>query len=258
LPKQAESETALYPAVKRFLEEAGYSCKGEIGGCDLLATREGNPPVIVELKRALNLEVILQAVDRLAVTDRVFIAVPSSRHALARLHDRRVRKLLRRIGLGLMAVGRTGRVEIALEPAAYRPRPNRRRYEALMREHQRRVGDPSIGGSTRRPIMTAYRQDALRCAAALQQRARATPSQIRTSTGVQPAGRILLRNVYGWFVRLERGCYGLSDAGRAALSLWAGEIDALTGAPSGGAAAAEQEPARSPSLPCAGKSLGRG
>jgi hypothetical protein len=34
------------------------------------------------------------------------------------------------------------------------------------------------------------------------------------------APKILLHNVYGWFVRVERGVYGLTEAGRAALVRW--------------------------------------
>lgn len=34
------------------------------------------------------------------------------------------------------------------------------------------------------------------------------------------APKILLRNVYGWFVKVERGVYTLSESGRAALVRW--------------------------------------
>ena len=34
-------ETSLYPAVKRFLEAAGFEVKGEVNGCDILALRHG-------------------------------------------------------------------------------------------------------------------------------------------------------------------------------------------------------------------------
>jgi hypothetical protein len=64
------------------------------------------------------------------------------------------------------------------------------------------------------PIMTAYRQQALACAAALYRR----PGRPRDPKGRIPdAPKILLRNVYGWFVRQERGLYALSDQGRPAL-----------------------------------------
>ena len=43
-------EAALYGPVKRFLEALGYEVKGEVRGCDLVARRGDEPPVIVELK----------------------------------------------------------------------------------------------------------------------------------------------------------------------------------------------------------------
>ena len=67
------------------------------------------------------------------------------------------------------------------------------------------------------PIMTAYRQHALACAAALSR----GPQRPRDLKGSIPdAPKILLRNVYGWFVRQERGLYALSEQGRAALGRW--------------------------------------
>ena len=59
-------ETTLYLPIKRFLEAAGYSVKGEIAGCDIVGLSVDEPPVVVicELKLSFNLELILQAVDR--------------------------------------------------------------------------------------------------------------------------------------------------------------------------------------------------
>ena len=62
--------------------------------------------------------------------------------------------------------------------------------------------------------MTAYRQQALACAALLQ----TGPGRPRVLRVVAPeAGRILVRNVYGWFERTQRGVYQLSSLGQAAL-----------------------------------------
>jgi hypothetical protein len=71
--------------------------------------------------------------------------------------------------------------------------------------------------------MTAYRQQALVCAAALTQ-GPARPRDLKG--GVPDAPKILLRNVYGWFVRVERGVYALSEGGKAALVRWASHLPA--------------------------------
>jgi hypothetical protein len=68
------AETDLYRPVKQFLEAQGYAVKGEIGPCDVVAVRGGEAPVVVELKERLSLSLILQAVDRLTVSDTVYVA----------------------------------------------------------------------------------------------------------------------------------------------------------------------------------------
>jgi hypothetical protein len=212
------AETALYPAVKRFLEAAGFEAKGEVCGCDIVAVRDGELPLlaIVEMKRGFNLDLLLQAVNRMRPADQVWLAVPMTRRGRDR--DPRVRRLCRLIGLGLMAVDvARDRVEVLVEPGPYKPRPDRHRRTRLLREHARRRGDPSPGGSTRQPVMTAYRQRALACAAGL----RAGPSRPRDLRQVTPdAGQILRRNVYGWFERTEPGMYRLTGLGQAALQRW--------------------------------------
>jgi len=212
-------ETSLYQPVKAFLEKAGYVVKGEVGGCDLVGLSEGDPPVVVicELKLSFNLELILQAVDRAAISDEVWIAAKSSAKGRGREADRRYRDLCRRLGIGMLAVSTAGDVSVIVGSISPMPRTNPKRRSRLMREHQRRRGDPVLGGSTRTPLMTAYRQQALGCAAALE----AGPLHVREiRSGVPDAGKILISNVYGWFERLDKGVYTLTEAGREALRRW--------------------------------------
>ncbi len=160
-------EADLYPAVKAFLEAQGFTVKAEIGPADVMAIRDPDPPVIVELKTALNLPLILQGVARQSLFADVYLAVPHPAKWTHRYRD--LTALLRRLGLGLLTVqGET--VEAHLDPAPYAPRLNPTRAGRLLREFQRRVGDPNTGGTTRVKRMTAYRQDALRLAAALASR----------------------------------------------------------------------------------------
>ncbi|MGJ4939690.1 DUF2161 domain-containing phosphodiesterase [Bradyrhizobium sp. HKCCYLS1011] len=212
-------ETALYMPVKRFLETLGFSVKGEIGGCDVVALKGDDPPIVVicELKQAFNLELLLQAVDRAGASDETWIAANLSARGKGREGDARYRNLCRRLGFGMLGVTTGGDVEVLVAPATTAPRRNPKKRSRLVSEHQRRKGDPALGGSTRAPIMTAYRQQALACASAL-----ATgPKRVRDLRPEIPdAAKILLRNVYGWFDRTERGVYALTESGRAALRRW--------------------------------------
>jgi hypothetical protein len=211
-------ETALYPPVKRFLERLGFTVKGEVGGCDLVALSSGDPPIVVigELKLSFNLELILQAVDRATACDEVWLAARFSERGKGRESDARYRNLCRRLGFGMLAVTKSGDVEVIVSPTTS-PRRDPKKRSRLIAEHRRRQGDPALGGSTRAPIMTAYRQQALACAFALSE----GPRRVRDlKSGIPDAPKILLHNVYGWFDRAERGIYLLTDAGRAALKRW--------------------------------------
>ena len=212
-------ETTLYLPVKRFLERLGFTVKGEIGGCDLVALSGDDPPVVVigELKLSFNLELILQAVDRAGACDEVWLAAKMSARGKGRESDARYRNLCRRLGFGMLGVTNSGAVEVLVKPPTSAPRRDPKKRSKLVSEHQRRIGDPVLGGSTRSPIMTAYRQQALACASALA----GGPGRVRDLRATIPdAGKILLHNVYGWFDRAERGVYVLTDAGRAALQRW--------------------------------------
>ena len=212
-------ETALYLPVKRFLEQLGFTVKGEIGGCDLVGLSAGDPPIVVigELKLAFNLELILQAVDRAPAGDEVWIAAKMSARGKGRESDARYRNLCRRLGFGMLGVTDRGEVEVLVKPPTAAPRREPRVRSRLVSEHQRRHGDPVLGGSTRAPIMTAYRQQALACASALAE----GPMRVGELRERCPdAGKILLNNVYGWFERTERGIYRLTESGHAALKRW--------------------------------------
>ena len=216
-PRHGVPETALYRPVKRYLEGLGFAVKGEVCGCDLVALRGDEPPMVVigELKLAFTLDLVLQAVDRAAACDEVWLAVRAA--ARGRVRDPRVRRLCRFLGFGLLGVSSAGAVKVLVEPRPWRPRQDRNRRTRLVHEHRNRIGDPALGGSTRQPIMTAYRQQALACAASLSQGPRRT-SELRSA--IPNAPKILLHNVYGWFIRVERGLYELTPEGSSALAQW--------------------------------------
>ena len=206
-------ESDLYAPVKALLEGQGYSVKGEIRGCDVVGIRGDEPPVIVELKRTFGLGLVLQGVDRLALSDIVYLAIGAWPKNM-----RNVKKLCRRLGLGLMIVG-AKRVDVLLDPAPYAPRKNNRKIGRLLGEHARRVGDPNRGGSsTKVPMMTAYRQTALRCAELLARNGPMKVAALRVAGDAPNAAAILRNDVYGWFERVERGVYALTPEGKRGLS----------------------------------------
>jgi hypothetical protein len=219
-------EADLYAPVKAHLEAFGYVVRGEVLDCDVLAhDAQTGQLIAVELKLSLGLPVIYQALGRLAGVDLVYIGVAVPPGARARRNwDGQLRdaiRLCRMLGLGLLSV-RNGQVTAHADPTPYTPRKSAARRGRLLSEFNRRSGDHNIGGTNRRPRVTAYREDALRCARALRAEVDGLrPAALRDRCGVARAATILRGNVYQWFEKLGPARYGLTAAGIAALEQYA-------------------------------------
>lgn len=217
-------ELDLYSPVKQLLESQGYAVKGEIGECDIMAVRNDDDPVVVELKLAFSLDVVLQAVNRLSISPSVYIGIPSSCKAF-RKRRRNVIKLLRMLGLGLMLIvvnSRKSRASVLLDPGEFQPRIHLKRRAKMLREFEQRRGDPMQGGSARRHgMMTAYRQKAIRIGQYLLENGPTKASIIAHSIEEMDTRAILYRNVYGWFDRLGEGIYSISPRGETEVTCWA-------------------------------------
>ncbi|MFT6437603.1 MAG: hypothetical protein ACJAVI_005679 [Candidatus Azotimanducaceae bacterium] len=216
-------ESDLYLPLKTYLESQGYEVKGEIHDCDVLAIRGEEAPIVVELKLSFNLNVILQAVERLSLTANVYIGVPRKTKIVAK-ERKRINKLLRRLGLGLILIEperKAGEVEVILDPTPYKPRESKARKQRLLGEFSKRVGDPNLGGSEKRKgIMTAYRQREITVAELLLKHGATKVAEVANKLEAPGAKRILYQNHHGWFARVERGIYELSPRGLSELPDW--------------------------------------
>ncbi len=135
-------ETSLYLPVKRHLESLGFTVKGEVGGCDLVALSGDDPPIVVigELKLSFNLELILQGVERAGACDEVWLAARLSMNGKGRESDARYRNLCRRLGFGMLGVTDQGSVEVLVAPSAVSPRRNPKKRSRLV------IGAPTPQG----------------------------------------------------------------------------------------------------------------
>ncbi len=223
-------EIDLYPPIKALLEGQGYEVKGEVGDADVVAVRGDEDPVIIELKTGVSLALFHQAIERQSVTDAVYVAVPRQTGAAAYKALLNNTKLCRRLGLGLITVRmKDGFTEIHLDPAPYRPRKSKDKKERLLKEFARRVGDPNNGGGAKRTgLITAYRQDALRCLKLLAENGPTKASEVAKATEVENARRIMADDHYGWFEREAVGIYTLTPVGQQALAEYAQELKNLS------------------------------
>ena len=211
-------EADLYAPVKAFLQRQGYEVKGEVGAADVVG-RRGDDLVIVELKLGFSLALFHQAMDRAVITDDVYVAVPAGGKGKALRNNV---KLARRLGLGVLTVRtRDGFVEALADPGPYAARKVARKKKAMLRAFDRLEGDPNAGGATRHGIVTGYRQDALKCARFLAVHGASRGAKVAEWAEVPTATRIMADDHYGWFTRVERGVYDLTDAGRKGLADWA-------------------------------------
>jgi hypothetical protein len=216
-------EIELYPPLKTYLENQGYEVKSEILNCDVVAIREGDATIVVELKLSLNLTILLQAVDRLKISNTIYIGVPTGLSVLKK-HRKQIVKLMRMLGLGLIVIdarSRIGNVDVLCDPGEYKPRQIKKHTQKLLKEFQERVGDPNSGGSSmQHGIMTAYRQKALAIAGYLQEQGATKAATIAKSLEEPKTRNILYDNVYGWFERLGQGIYTLSPRGNKEVPIW--------------------------------------
>lgn len=212
-------ESDLYLPLKSYLEGQGYESKAEIGACDIMAIRGDEAPVIVEMKTSFSLALVMQGIERQRLFDCVYLAVPAPPKKGWGQRYKDITALCRRLGLGLLVVDPVkGRVEAHLDPGAMLPARQLARAGKLLREFQRRVGDPNIGGTTGVKRMTAYRQDAIAVARALEAAGEAAPKDLALAAGVAKAGAILRDNHYGWFEKVGRGRYVLALSGQAVVA----------------------------------------
>ena len=225
-------ETDLYAPVRDFLAAQGFTVRAEVRGCDVTA-QKGDHVLVVELKLGFTLDLLLQAIRRQRVADLVYVAVPRPATAA---HEARLREnlpLLRRLELGLLVVDLRAAspvLTVALQPVPFERRRDAKGRRALLRELALRSGDDNSGGSTRRPLVTAYRENALLVAAALARSGPLAPRELRAmGTGAKTLP-ILRNNVYGWFERVDRALYRLQPAGEMALQTYADVVARVSAA----------------------------
>jgi hypothetical protein len=219
MPRHAFRETDLYPPLRDFLVSQGFTVRGEVRGCDIVATR-GDEVVIIEMKLQLNLQLLIQGARRQRMSDSVYVAVPRPDGSDPKGHQRGVQLLVRRLELGLIHVALESpvpTVQVLFHPLPYERKKNGNARRAVLREIAGRSGDYTPGGSTRVPILTAYREQCLRVACGLDLFGPLSPAELRSlGTGTKTLS-ILSGNFYEWFERVERGVYALRGDGREAL-----------------------------------------
>jgi len=206
-------ETELSAPVKAYLESHGYEVNCEVKDCDIVATR-GDDLIVVELKTSVNLTLLVQATKRQSISETVYVAVPAP--TKRNRQWRGTLTVLKRLELGLLLVeeGVMGMiVSKQFDPVPYQRKKNARRRRALLTEVADRSGDYNVAGSTQTTLMTAYRENAILIACCLSRLGPSSPKSLRNLGTGDKTTSILAANHYGWFQRIEKGVYRLTDQG---------------------------------------------
>ncbi len=212
------AETDLYAPIKAWLEARGFEVKAEVGAADVVAVRAGDEPVIIELKTSFSLVLLQQAVARQAITDAVYVAVPRWKGRAGWKAFAGNIGLCKRLGLGVLSVrAKDGAVEVHCDPVPFQPRKSKLRKARLLKAFSRLEGDPNTGGM-RGEKVTVYRQDAEKCAVFLSENGASKGRDVAKGTGVEKATTMMRDNHYGWFEKVDKGVYMLSETGVAALA----------------------------------------
>lgn len=218
-------EEDLYKPVQAYLIQQGYTVNSEVEHCDVTAVK-GDALIIVELKKNINLELIIQAAKRQRMTDLVYVAVPHPEKSIFSNRWKDLCHILRRLEIGLILVSITAKssdVRVEFHPSAFdrgkSKTKSQRKKLVLLGEIKERHGDYNTGGSTRKKLMTAYKEKAIHIACCLERFGQLKPRDLRLlGTDPKKTGDILLKNYYGWFDRLGNGFYSLNADGQKALS----------------------------------------
>lgn len=228
-------EKEMYEPLRQYLIDAGFEVRAEVKTCDLVA-RKPDQLIIVEMKRHLSFDLLVQAVERQGYADGVYVAIPKPAAFTQDKEWRARSRVLRQLGLGLLLVGRIGEcyfVETALmpEPVPEKPRQARaapKKRRSLEKEFANRRLDLNTGGTRGVPLVTAYRESALLVAHLLDIKGPLTPKALRL-LGSDPKKTlgILRLNPYGWFEARPEHTYALTTAGGEALITYAPLIDAF-------------------------------
>ena len=218
-------ESDLYLPLKKYLESQNYNVKGEVCDCDVVAIKADELPVIVELKLVLNLDVLLQGVDRLSVSSLIYIGIPYECKSFKKRKKLSLR-LLKMLGFGLILIDpKSNKVDVWLDPSEYKPRKVKLKKEQLLGEFHSRVGDPNLGGMTsKKGVLTSYRQKALKIALYLEKNESVKASIISKELEEPKARDIMYKNFYGWFDRVSTGLYKLSSKGKVEIGVWLNKV----------------------------------
>ena len=200
-------ESDLYVSLEAYFLKKGYNVQGEVCDCDLVAVKR-DEIIIVELKKSFNVKLLYQAVRRLPITEKVYVAVfkPVARQKMS--YWQMLKSLCRRLSIGLFVID-GNEVKLLVEPGAFNAKSSAAKKRKLLQEMQGRKASINLGGVTGKKLQTAYLESAVHIAVLLKKHKALSPADLKRLGTSKKTHSILYHNHYNWFQKNERGIYGL-------------------------------------------------
>ncbi len=207
-------EEELYMPVKKYFEKKGFTVKGEVMDCDIVCV-SNNIVLIVELKRNFNLKLVYQAIERQKITDYVYVAVPRPKN-FQKTEVKNMIGLLKKLNIGLITVNfgeKRNFVQIILDPAVPEKTTKQINFKQqdVLREFNERKCDFNIGGKNKTKILTAYREKSIEIACFLEILGQSSGAELKKTGCDKNSTSIMYNNFYGWFDKVSKGIYKLSE-----------------------------------------------
>lgn len=224
-------EVDLFKPVQKYFTSLGYEVYGEVNDCDVVAVKE-EELIIIELKLNLNVDLLIQAANRQRLTDQVYIAIPKPKYKRnsKKWHD--MCHLIKKLELGLIMVTflkSSAKLEVIFPPGPFNKRYSvqsyKRKRQKLIEEIQGRNLNNNVGGSNKTKLMTAYKESCIHIAYCLQKYGPLAPKTLRQMGTGEKTLSILHQNFYGWFKKVDRGIYTLSEHGKKELKEFPQAVD---------------------------------
>jgi len=218
-------ESDLFAPLKNYLESNSYKVRAEVRNCDITATK-GDELIIIELKLSANLQLLIQAADRQYITDSVYVAIPKPTKKTNK-RWKGILHILKRLELGLIYVdidNPINPVEIVFHPIEFQRRKFKHRKKAILKEVENRSQNLNVGGSNKKKIITAYKENMIQIAVYLNKLGATSPKILREYNSGEKTLSILYSNFYGWFQRIDRGIYDITMKGKRELKNFPGLI----------------------------------
>jgi hypothetical protein len=208
-------ETDLFIPVKKLFLSQGFDVKAEVKDIDVIAYKK-ELMIGIELKTKISLKLIYQAIDRQKVLDQVYIAIPKNALYQSKSLYRNFTHLLKRLEVGLIVVDGEN-AEVMIETVPFDRNLSRSRYKKrksqIDKEARLRKNHKNVGGTKGKKI-TRYKELVIDIGSYLLEHEKASPKDIKNNLNIEKTASILQKNYDGYFERVDRGIYQLTEKGK--------------------------------------------